>query len=623
MSRENFTSKWWIVPHERVDPWKHEDGSSPGCDCLLSSRTLRCGNHDRIFISWQNYFLGSYRERNQQIRNRNVIKNSCCKCCWQRYRETCREGQTTADGQGCFEVSKFMISLLWRDESVHREEDGAVRFDDLAELFKSRFEASSHWSIQAWIIFMAKGGRQKKMVQHCLNPFFSEHVLYFRAIQGHSGGTLVDPTLQDNVLWTDDFAEHIYHVVGNAHEMQSIIQCGLIPGGKRLKRDRQSVFFTSVNPMYTYQHQKEVQYDLDKTQNCGVQKYLEHSPKYSVLVQFETHSKKRIAVLSNTIQRNRSFQHFTCDMYWESGIHADWRRVILHGRQDLSNPDARTSADHQSKQIAKNEETCTGNVDYRIQGVPHSAVKKEHSNRKEMVTRLIQQFETHPNRDSLIEDLIKTEEFNPSANSRRSWSLAWVTRSTSSCARSNKTRCLDWSLNWEVGIEYCTCGKCMQPSERNRQLNKARYVAPQPPERQPLQAVDGENASYMDDEAVYFMHRDHQHLVQWVTRASQIYNDTCGLTLNFAPGKSEAMVALRGKGAPLAREQAEAGLKIGPNCTLSVVRQYLNVALTSFTCALMSSVTVSTWHVRTLPQGPWVSKQNGVFILVITSGCTH
>ena len=73
----------------------------------------------------------------------------------------------------------------------------------------------------------------------------------FRAIQGHSGGTLVDPILQDNVLLTDDFAEYIYHV-GNAHDVPSIIQSGLIPEGKSLKRDRQSVFFTAVNPTYVH-----------------------------------------------------------------------------------------------------------------------------------------------------------------------------------------------------------------------------------------------------------------------------------------------------------------------------------------------------------------------------------
>ena len=53
-----------------------------------------------------------------------------------------------------------------------------------------------------------------------------------------------------------------------------------------------------------------------------------------------------------------------------------------------------------------------GNVDYRLPGIPHSTVRKEDTNRKEIVTRLIQQFENHPNRDSLIQDLNKTEEFN-------------------------------------------------------------------------------------------------------------------------------------------------------------------------------------------------------------------
>ena len=33
--------------------------------------------------------------------------------------------------QGCFEVSKFLITLLRHDDTVPREDDGAVRFDDL------------------------------------------------------------------------------------------------------------------------------------------------------------------------------------------------------------------------------------------------------------------------------------------------------------------------------------------------------------------------------------------------------------------------------------------------------------------------------------------------------------
>ena len=127
--------------------------------------------------------------------------------------------------QGCFGMSKLMIKLLRHDNSVHREEDGAVRFDDVASIVRSEIDGTSHWSMRAWISFLAKGGGQKKRFQYCLNPNSSEHFLYFRAIQGHSGGTLVDPTLPNNVLLPDDFAEYICHV-GNAHDMHSIIQCG-------------------------------------------------------------------------------------------------------------------------------------------------------------------------------------------------------------------------------------------------------------------------------------------------------------------------------------------------------------------------------------------------------------
>ena len=67
--------------------------------------------------------------------------------------------------------------------------------------------------------------------------------------------------------------------------------------------------------MYANQDLEDVKYDLDKPRIAVSQKFLENSPKHSLLVQFETRSEKRIAVLSNTIPRNRSFQHTSWDMY--------------------------------------------------------------------------------------------------------------------------------------------------------------------------------------------------------------------------------------------------------------------------------------------------------------------
>ena len=96
-----------------------------------------------------------------------------------------------------------------------------------------------------------------------MNPNSSKHILCFRAFQGHSGRNLVDPALQDNVLLPEDVTEYINHI-GNASEMHSIIRGGLIPGGRSLERDRQSVFFTTVNPMDDDQSTEESLCDLDK-----------------------------------------------------------------------------------------------------------------------------------------------------------------------------------------------------------------------------------------------------------------------------------------------------------------------------------------------------------------------
>ena len=89
----------------------------------------------------------------------------------------------------------------------------------------------------------------------CWDSFHADTVLYLQAIQGHSGGKHINPTLQDNVLLPDNFAEHIYHV-GSSRDMHSIIQSGLIPGGE-------DVFFTAVNPMFI-DHYREKDYDVTK-----------------------------------------------------------------------------------------------------------------------------------------------------------------------------------------------------------------------------------------------------------------------------------------------------------------------------------------------------------------------
>ena len=92
---------------------------------------------------------------------------------------------------------------------------------------------------------MAGGGGNKKRSQYCTDS--SGAILYLRALQGHSGRRLIDPSLQDTVLISDGFFKYIYHV-GCAINLHSIISSRLIPGGQHLSK-RQTVFFLLVDPM--------------------------------------------------------------------------------------------------------------------------------------------------------------------------------------------------------------------------------------------------------------------------------------------------------------------------------------------------------------------------------------
>ena len=137
-------------------------------------------------------------------------------------------------------MSKKLINLL-RHGSLAREDDGAIEFWRI----KDYFVYCHHWSDEKWKSSMARGGGNKKIFQYCTDS--SGAILYFRALQGHSGRNLMDPSLQDNVVIPDDFFKYIYHV-GCAINLQSIINSGLIPGGQNLSK-RQTVFFLLVDLM--------------------------------------------------------------------------------------------------------------------------------------------------------------------------------------------------------------------------------------------------------------------------------------------------------------------------------------------------------------------------------------
>ena len=115
-----------------------------------------------------------------------------------------------------------------------------------------------YWSDDRWKVCLAAGGGAKRRYQYCTDV--SGIIIYFRALQGHSGRNLIDPSLQDNVVIQRGFFHHIYHI-GCAFNLHSIINNGLIPGGQNSSK-RQTVFFLPIDPR-DKEHKDPEQIDLN------------------------------------------------------------------------------------------------------------------------------------------------------------------------------------------------------------------------------------------------------------------------------------------------------------------------------------------------------------------------
>ena len=113
-----------------------------------------------------------------------------------------------------YPVSKQLSTLL-RHGLLPRQEDGAIEFWRSKEYLRNDLVQSQHWSDEKRKSTMAKGGGNKKKFQYCTDPSGQE-ILYLRALQGHSGRNLIDPSLQDNVLNSERFLRvHLSHRMCN------------------------------------------------------------------------------------------------------------------------------------------------------------------------------------------------------------------------------------------------------------------------------------------------------------------------------------------------------------------------------------------------------------------------
>ena len=97
-----------------------------------------------------------------------------------------------------YDLSKKVKNLLRHNQTLHREEDGAIEFYRIKFYLRNHSSQVQNWSDDRWKACLAAGGGSKRRYQYCSDNLGS--ILYLRVLQGHSGKNLIDPMLQDNVV---------------------------------------------------------------------------------------------------------------------------------------------------------------------------------------------------------------------------------------------------------------------------------------------------------------------------------------------------------------------------------------------------------------------------------------
>ena len=142
-----------------------------------------------------------------------------------------------------FEMVTRMVRHYDQDE---RQSDAALHWDAIRPVLLKAFaeHGARDFSDQQWRRLIHEGS-SKTRFEFCED---SQHSLdFFRALQGHSGGIPTDPELMGYVLIPHNWKEYIYHR-GCSFSIQSILESGLILGGKESHKGRQTIFFTPLNP---------------------------------------------------------------------------------------------------------------------------------------------------------------------------------------------------------------------------------------------------------------------------------------------------------------------------------------------------------------------------------------
>ena len=125
-------------------------------------------------------------------------------------------------------------TYLVRHRERHRDIDGAVYWSSLLLVPWRDFEreGARTFSDSQWLCDTQRGSNKPRF-PFCVDS--NNSLLYVRAIQGHSGGDLIDHDLLNHVATPPRWKEYLCSV-GSSFTVNSTLQARVIAGGKDTKR---------------------------------------------------------------------------------------------------------------------------------------------------------------------------------------------------------------------------------------------------------------------------------------------------------------------------------------------------------------------------------------------------
>ena len=222
---------------------------------------------------------------------------------------------------GVEEIDSFSSS--WKSTSRKWWVDWILEVKDNLQ---RNFLFCHHWSDEKWKKSMARRGGNKKRFQYCTDQSGQQNFLSptpsrsFRT-QSHwsyASGQCVN---------SGHFFEYIYHI-GCAINLHSITSSGLIPGGQNSSRERQTVFFTAVDPMHK-EHQDPYKLDLTQDMSCIVQAKVEKAQDTVYWVDIQLAQRKRLKFYQT--RSNAIILYDSSLLYLESDGDDIWRNYIPEG----------------------------------------------------------------------------------------------------------------------------------------------------------------------------------------------------------------------------------------------------------------------------------------------------